>query len=96
MAITEEMIAALMEAQQKVDAAQRDLSIAQIEAATLVPASVWDENLNMWRDQQTAPAEQALELATAERNRCLEPTGLSVEQWLLKLANARAKVHVSA
>ena len=72
---------ALIEAELDLELAQASLRFAEISADTMVPATVRSENLNLWRDQQTAPDRQAVAAAIAIRDEALAATNFTLEIW---------------
>jgi len=92
MTITLEQLTPLVDAQFKVETAELSAHNANIGAITMTPSNVWSENLNEWRDSQTAPAKAALAQAIAERDRAVQELGLDLERWLKVWAGVKKEL----
>lgn len=78
MSTNEAAVRALIEAQERLDTAEKN---ARIQAITMTPSNVLD--LNKWRDDYVDPTNNpTVRAALEKRNQCLESLGLTVEEWL--------------
>lgn len=85
MPVTPETLKALIDAQFELERAERVAQEATIRSTCLTPSNVSSDQLSEWRDQETQPSRIAVELATAERDRCLAEIGWTRDVWSAKM-----------
>lgn len=78
---------ALVNAQVMVDEFAR---VANIRCATLMPPNLPQWEVGLWQESETNPQNNPEWLAAiTERDRCLEPFGWSLDEWLQKWEHAK-------